>query len=108
MAEQYANNANTTLSAAIVTSTGTSISITSAATFPALASYRVIIDSELMLVTAGAGTTAWTVTRAIEGTTGATHLNGADVTHVLTAASYSQGIAERIATLNALNRASFI
>ena len=39
-----------------------------------------------MLVTAGAGTLSWTVTRGIEGTTAASHSSGASVYHTLTAA----------------------
>lgn len=92
-AEQFANNASTTLSVAITTTNETSISVTSATGFPALAQFRVLIDSELMVVTAGAGTTTWTVTRGAEGTTAATHPSGATVTHVLTAAALA-GAAE--------------
>jgi hypothetical protein len=85
MTEQFANNAQTTLSAAIETTDGTSISVTSASGFPDSAQYRILIDDEIMIVTAGAGTTTWTVTRGAESTSGATHDNGATVTHVLTA-----------------------
>jgi hypothetical protein len=48
------------------------------------ANFRVMIGSEIMLVTAVVGT-ALTVTRAQEGTTGAAHTSGAEVIHVLTA-----------------------
>jgi hypothetical protein len=85
--EQYANDAATTLSSAITTTNGTSISVTSAVGFPSVAQYRIRIDDEIMLVTAGAGTTTQTVTRGVEGTTAATHNNGAAVVHVLTAAA---------------------
>jgi hypothetical protein len=86
MTERFANNASTTLSAAVETTDGTSISVTSAAApFPQTAQFRIIIDSEIFIVTDGAGTTTWTVTRGAESTTAATHLNGAAVTHVLTA-----------------------
>lgn len=88
--EQFANEAETTLSAAIETTDGTSISVTSASGFPDSAQYRIRIDDEIMLVTGGAGTTTWTVTRGAESTTAATHLNGATVTHVLTAAALEQ------------------
>lgn len=78
----------TTLSAAISTTTGTSITVTSASGFPlAPASnsansgyFRITIDTEDMLVTAGNGTTTWTVTRGYNGTTAATHANAATVT----------------------------
>jgi hypothetical protein len=82
--EQFANNAQTTLSAAITSTIGTSLSVASASGFPSSAQYRIRVDNELMLVTAGAGTTTWTVTRGLEGTTAATHSNGATVTQVLT------------------------
>lgn len=39
----------------------------------------ILVDSEKMLVTAGQGTTALTVTRGAEGTTAATHSSGASV-----------------------------
>lgn len=86
--EQFANLAQTTLSAAITTTGATSISVTSSTGFPAIGTgntqqFRVLIDSELMIVTAVSGTT-WTVTRGAESTTAATHSSGAFVTHVLT------------------------
>jgi hypothetical protein len=84
MTEQFANNAATTLSAAVETTDGTSISVASAAGFPTKGNFRILVDDEIMLVTAVDGTT-WTVTRGAESTTGATHSNGAAVTHVLTA-----------------------
>jgi hypothetical protein len=84
--EQFSNNASTTLSGAI-TNTATSITVASAMGFPGTAQYRILIDSEILLVTAGAGTTSWTVTRGLEGTTAAAHSSGAVVTHILTAAS---------------------
>ncbi|MFA5378587.1 MAG: hypothetical protein WC455_22730 [Dehalococcoidia bacterium] len=90
MTETFANNAATTLGAAIETADGTSITVSSATGFPATAQYRILVDDELMIVTAGATTTTWTVTRGAEGTTGATHLDGAAVTHVLTAGALAQ------------------
>lgn len=83
-AEQFANDIQTTLSAEL-TEGATTVKVTSATGFPAAAQYRIRIDSEIMLVTAGAGTTEWTVTRAAEGTTAAPHLKSAVVAHVLTA-----------------------
>jgi hypothetical protein len=84
--EQYSNNAATTLNGDINDAV-TSLVVASAASFPASANYRIIIGSEIMLVTAGAGTTTWTVTRGAESTTPTAHSSGAAVTHVLTAAS---------------------
>lgn len=82
--ESFANNASTTLSAAITDTTGTSISVTSASGFPSSGNYRIVIDSEYFVVTGGQGTTTWTVTRGAESSTAATHSNSAAVTQVLT------------------------
>jgi hypothetical protein len=71
-------------------------SVVSFASFPSQTNYTIIIDSEIMLVTAGAGTATWTVTRAQEGTSAAAHAIGATVTHVLTAASLDRLIDEAI------------
>lgn len=73
-------NGNTTLSAAITTTTSpTSITVASAAGFPSSGNYTILIDNEQMTVTAGQGTTTWTVTRGVNSTTAATHLTGAGV-----------------------------
>jgi hypothetical protein len=101
MGEQFANDASTTLSAAITTVDATVIHVVSAALFPAAAAYRVLIDEELLLVTAGAGTTDWTVTRGVEGTTAATHLLDAAVVHVLTAAALVNAVIDRACQVGA-------
>jgi type II secretory pathway pseudopilin PulG len=80
-----ASTASTTVSGS-VSASATSLSVASAAAFPATAEFRVKVDSEIMVVTAGAGTTTWTVTRAADGTTAATHNAGAAVTIVERAA----------------------
>lgn len=84
MAEKFANDFSTTL-AGSATAGATTISVSVAAP-AALQSgeFRVRIDNELLLVTGGQSTTTWTVTRAAEGTTAASHANGATVDHVLT------------------------
>lgn len=89
--EQFSNAAQTTLSAAVTTTTATSVSVTSSSAFPAIGTggtqqFRVLVDSEILIVTAVSGTT-WTVIRGAEGTTAATHLISASVIHVLTAGS---------------------
>lgn len=81
--EAFQNNFQTLLTSAITTTTGTSASV--AAAFAAAGQYRILIDSEFMIVTVGANTTTWTVTRGAEGTTAAIHESGTVVTHVLTA-----------------------
>jgi len=67
----------------IYPTSGTPIWVNSASGFPASGSYTIKVDSEQMLVTAGAGTTTWTVTRAQNGTAAATHIGGAAVTRVV-------------------------
>ena len=81
------NNASTTLSAAITTTGATSMSVTSAAAFPASGDYVIQIDTELLLITAGQGTTTWTVSRGVESSSAATHLINAPVTLIWTTAT---------------------
>ncbi len=69
----------TTLAAAITTTSATSITVTDASGFPSSTAYSIMVDSEQMTVTAGFGTTTWTVTRGAGGTTAATHLIAANV-----------------------------
>lgn len=93
VAEQYANlnvslgNAQTTINqGGGIASGDTSVTVSGHAGFPGSAQYRIVIDNEIILVTGGAGTNTWTIQRGVEGTTAASHANGATVTHVLTAA----------------------
>ncbi len=84
--ELFANNFTTTLGAAATAATTTIT--TAAAAPPALqgtGQFRIAVDSEYMLVTGGAATTTWTVTRGAEGSTAAAHLSGAAVQHELSA-----------------------
>jgi len=90
MPELFTNNGASTLSAAIATTGATSLTVTSAASFPTGGNFRIIVDSEIMLVTAVAGTT-FTITRGQESTTAATHTNGAAVNELLTAAQLNSG-----------------
>lgn len=94
MPEQYTNGAQTTLANAIgAGDTTLAVKASTSVGFPTSGNFRVLIDSELLLVTAVAGMddTTWTVTRAIERwagvQTGANHTAGATVTYVLTVAS---------------------
>jgi len=64
--------ASSTLPSAI-NATQTTIAVASATGFPASA-FRIRIDDELMNVTGGFGTTTWTVTRGINGSTAAAHV----------------------------------
>jgi hypothetical protein len=94
MAENISNNASTTLASNCGLTDGT-ITVTSSTGFPA-PNYRLVIDSEIMLVTAVDGNT-WTVTRAQENTALAGHTAGASAMNVLTA----QGLQNYIQTIMA-------
>jgi hypothetical protein len=83
--EQFANNAQSNLSAAVAAG-DTSLTVVNASAFPASGNFRVLIDGEILLVTGVSGNT-FTVSRGAEGTTAAAHANAAYVTHVLTAAA---------------------
>ncbi len=73
-------DASTTLSAAITTTAQTSINVTSGTGFPT--NDFIQVDSEIMKITAGGGTTTLTVTRAQNGTTATTHAIGATVNDI--------------------------
>jgi len=87
--EQFANNASSALNGAINNSV-TSLVVTSASGFPVAGNFRILIDSELILVGAISGSTLSSLTRGVEGTSAANHSNGATVTHVLTSAAIQQ------------------
>lgn len=72
----------TTLAAAITTTGQSSITVSAYVGFPETAAFTILIGNELLRVTAGYGTTTWTVTRGYDSTTAATALNGATVTLV--------------------------
>lgn len=92
--EKCANNAATTLSAAITSTTATSLTVTDASAFPASGNFRIKIDGEILIVTNVSGTT-FTVTRGAEGTTAATHASEAAVIHLLTKGSLEARVANR-------------
>lgn len=84
--EQYANGASTTISEDLDASE-TGVDVTSTTGFPTTGNFRVLVGSELMIVTAVSGST-FTVVRGAEGTTAATHTNGDAITHILTKDSH--------------------
>lgn len=86
--EQFANNATSTLNGTI-TSIQTTLVVTSVALFPSVPQFRIIIDSEIMLVT-GVSATTFTVTRGSENTTQASHTTGAAVSMILTSGALQQ------------------
>jgi Tfp pilus assembly protein PilX len=69
--------ANTTLAGAM-TASQTTLSVASATGFPT-SSFTIRIDDEYMNVTAGFGTTSWTVTRGVNGSTAAAHVTSQSV-----------------------------
>jgi len=71
----------TTLSQAINASQ-TTIQVASTTGFPTFGTFTIKVNNEYMVVTAGAGTTTWTVQRAQQGTTAATQNLGSSVTHI--------------------------
>jgi hypothetical protein len=81
--EVLKNNTASTLNGGINNST-TSITVTNGAVFPSVGNFRIIIDDEIILVTARA-THVLTVVRGAEGTAAASHSDSAVVTHILTA-----------------------
>ena len=80
--DAYGASTTSTTVAGGLSASATSMAVASGAAFPATAEFRVQVDSEILLVTAGAGTTTWTVTRAADGTAAAAHNVGAAVTLV--------------------------
>jgi hypothetical protein len=55
------------------------------AALQAAGQFRILAGSEIMLVTGGASTTTWTVTRGVEGSAKAAHASGTQLFHFLTA-----------------------
>lgn len=81
--EIYSNNVSGSLNANI-TSTDSSLIANGFASFPSSGQFTVIIESEIILVTGGAGTSTWTISRAQEGTTATSHNSGAIIYGTLT------------------------
>jgi hypothetical protein len=80
--ENLINDYFVTLSSSATSSAG-SLLVSTAASVSG--GFRILIDSELMLVTSGGTTPYWSVTRAIEGTTASPHNAGAAIHVVMTA-----------------------
>ena len=74
----YRTDTPTTTAQSALTSSGTTLTVASAAGFPTAPPFRILADSEVLSVTAVAGTT-WTVARAQDFTTAAAHGAGATV-----------------------------
>jgi len=100
--ERFANGGLSSLIAGINDSV-TSLTVKSAVGFPTGGNFRIIIDGEIMLVTDVQGKT-FTITRAQEGTSAASHDADAAVFHVLTAGALVQRDIEQFATGAIANR----
>lgn len=84
--ESFANDFETSLSAAVTAADQKTITVANATGAPTSGNFRVRVNNEVMLVTAGHGTTTWTVARGQDNTSAAaSHASGSLVTHVLTA-----------------------
>lgn len=106
MAENFANTYQTTINdSGGISDSDTSLIVASVTGAPAV-NFRIKIDSELILVT-NIATLTFTITRGIEGTTPASHSDGATVTHVLTAGGLATTIEETVAIKTPLYVATF-
>lgn len=83
--QQFKNFADSTLNGGIDNSV-TSIVVVDGSRFPSDGEFYVVVDSEIILVSARSGNTL-TVSRGQEGTTAVSHSSGATITWVLTAAT---------------------
>lgn len=87
-----ANNGMTTLSG-VITASAVNVAVLDVSTFPA-APFRITIDAEIMEVSVvNAATKTFTVIRAQEGSTAATHNSGAAVENRWTAGTYDELVA---------------
>lgn len=86
--EQLTNNVFSTLASGVDSST-TTFTVTDATGFPSSGDYRILVGTELCLVTARSGTSL-TVTRGIESSTPNSHSSGAPVYLVLTSGALRQ------------------
>lgn len=86
--ETASNRGQTTLNGSINNSV-TSITVTDGSVFPSSGNFRILIESELLVVTARSSNTL-TVVRAQEGTSAASHADLLPVTHILTADGFDR------------------
>src|SRR3990172_4023235 len=94
--ERFANGGLSSLEAAI-DNDDLALTVKSAVGFPTGGNFRIVVDNEIMLVTDVQGKT-FTVTRAQEGTSAASHDADAAIFHVLTAGALAQRDIEQFAT----------
>ena len=94
MREQLKNNPQSPLSASALSTDGT-ISVVDGSVFPASGQFRIVIDSEIMVVT-GRSTNTLTVLRGQEGTTAAGHASAANVAQILTAGGLDRWLRDSV------------
>jgi hypothetical protein len=82
--DALANGAVVTSLSGALSDTGTTVNVTSAAGFPPSGVFRARVDDELIKITAGQGTTTWTVVRGVEATIPRAHLGGAAIVWTIT------------------------
>lgn len=92
--EQFANNAVDELDGSIDASQ-TTFDVLDASAFPTDGDFRILVESEIMLVT-GVSSETFTVIRGYEGTTGASHSSSATVTLLLTEGAISRLITDSV------------
>ena len=86
--EQFVNDASTTMNGT-VNATTTSFVVADASVFPTEGDFRLLVDSEVVLVTSVTANTL-TVERGVDNTTAATHTNGTTIEAILTAGAIDQ------------------
>lgn len=92
--ERFANDAESTLSASINDSV-TTVTVDDASAFPTEGDFRIIIQNELLLVTAVSGNDL-TVVRGIEGTAAAAHPESESVFHIITTSGLEKYVSENV------------
>lgn len=96
--EQFVNNAKTTLNGGIDASV-TTVTVTSGSVFPAEGDFRVIVNDEIMLVTARS-TNDLTVIRGQDGTSGAIQADASEIRVILTAGGMEKYINDAVPNAN--------
>ena len=94
MTEQFSNNGNSTLNGAI-TAVATTLVVLSASTFPTKGTFRLAIESELLICTSVSGTT-FTVTRGADGSTAAADVTGTRVNQIASKQALANHITDLI------------
>lgn len=88
------NATETTLNGAINNSV-TTVTVTDGSVYPSTGNFRVVVESEIMLVTARSSNNL-TVVRGQDGTTAASHADGKKIFQVITADGYDRLAADNI------------